>query len=119
MKAEERAAQIWSVLALASRNRQELTYKIVGSLTGLPPYGLGRNLELIQSYCLIHQLPALTVLAVDESGIPGPGFTAAEDLPAERQRVFSYDWLAHGAPRPAEFAQATKQRPSNGDHRRA
>ena len=36
MSAGERAAQIWAVLALAARNRQILTYEIVGRLIGVP-----------------------------------------------------------------------------------
>ena len=47
MRASERAAQIWSVLALAARNRQVLTYPIVSKLIGVPYAGLGQLLEPI------------------------------------------------------------------------
>jgi hypothetical protein len=40
MTANERAVQIWSILALASRNRQVLTYNMVAKLT------LSRRLRL-------------------------------------------------------------------------
>jgi hypothetical protein len=60
----ERAAEIWSVLVWAATNRQELTYDIVGRLIGVPRQGLGRLLEPIQSYCLVRQLPPLTLLVV-------------------------------------------------------
>jgi hypothetical protein len=43
MKAEERAAQIWSVLALAARNPQTLTYPMLGDLIGVPPSGLDNH----------------------------------------------------------------------------
>ncbi len=36
MTTNERAAQIWSVLALAAHNRQVLTYEMVARLTGSP-----------------------------------------------------------------------------------
>jgi hypothetical protein len=78
----ERAAQIWSVLAWAATNRQELTYDIVGRLIGVPRQGLGRLLEPIQSYCLVRQLPPLTLLVVSEvNGQPNPGFTATQQIP--------------------------------------
>jgi hypothetical protein len=113
--ANDRAAQIWSILALAARNRQVLTYNLVAKLTGVARVGLGRCLEPIQSYCLLHQLEPLTILVVQEkSGLPGVGFIAAQDIPGTQQRVFSYDWVAHGCPSSAEFEQAAKERPSNG-----
>jgi hypothetical protein len=111
----ERAAQIWSVLALAARNRQELTYDIVGRLIGVPRQGLGRLLEPIQSYCLTQDLPPLTLLVVSEAtGQPSPGFTATQQVPEERQRVFGFDWLDHAAPTPELLEQAVQQHPSNG-----
>jgi hypothetical protein len=114
MRASERAAQIWSVLALAASNRQVLTYDIVSKLTGVPRQGLGRLLEPIQSYCLLHKLPPLTILVVrSESGLPGSGFVAAEDIPRTQLRVFSFDWLERGAPSPEELEEAVQRLPSN------
>ena len=63
MTTSERAAQLWSVLALASRNRQVLTYNPVAKLTGIARVGLGQCLEPVQSYCLLRELPPLTILA--------------------------------------------------------
>jgi hypothetical protein len=114
MRASERAAQIWAVLALAARNRQVLTYPLVSKLIGVPHAGLGQLLEPIQSYCLIHNLPPLTILVVSsESGLPGLGFIAAKDIPKNQQDVFNFDWLAHGAPSPEILANAVERRPSN------
>lgn len=114
MRAAERAAQIWAVLALAARNRQVLTYPLVSKLIGVPHAGLGQLLEPIQSYCLIHDLPPLTILVVSsESGLPGVGFIAAKDIPKTQQVVFDFDWLAHGAPSPETLANAVEKRPSN------
>ena len=45
MKKHEKAAQIWSVLSLAARNRQVLTYDILGSLIGVPRFSVARLLE--------------------------------------------------------------------------
>jgi hypothetical protein len=103
------------VLAWAAINRQELTYDIVGRLIGVPRQGLGRLLEPIQSYCVVRQLPPLTLLVVSEvNGQPCPGFTATQQIPEERQRVCGFDWLDHPAPTPELLEQAVQQQPSNG-----
>ena len=114
MRTHERAAQIWSVLALAARNRQVLSYGLVSKLIGVPQAGLGQLLEPIQSYCLLHNLPPLTILVVSEqTGMPGAGFIAANDIPSTQQQVFAFDWLGHGAPQPERLADAVAKRPSN------
>jgi hypothetical protein len=113
----ERASQIWAVLAWAARNRQSLTYGQLGKLIGVPTAGLGQLLEPVQSYCLIHALPPLTVLVVQqESGLPGPGFTGASALQFARSQadVFAQDWLEHGNPQADKLELAVRQRPSNG-----
>jgi hypothetical protein len=115
MTAYERAAQIWSVLGLAAWNRQVLTYEMVGRLIGVPQQGLGHLLEPIQSYCMVHKLPPLTSLVVSrQTGLPSPGFVAAQNVPLEQVRVFEFDWLEHTAPTPELLEQAAKQLPSNG-----
>lgn len=109
MTQNERAVQIWSVLALAARNRQVLTYSILAGLVGIPRQGLANYLDPIQSYCMRHNLPPLTVLVVsEEPGVPLSGFTAAEDIPRAQQRVFSYDWLEHGCPSSDDFGEAVR-----------
>ena len=116
MKFTERAAQIWSILALAATNHQILTYNTVSKLTNLPSQGLGQWLEPIQSYCLLNKLPPLTILVVSQNtGLPGAGFTAAQDIPKTQLEVFSYDWLSHGAPSPEKLEQAVKELPSNNN----
>jgi hypothetical protein len=114
MKVSERATQIWSILALAAHNRQVLTYKMVYQLTGMAISGLGKCLEPIQSYCLVKGLPPLTILVVNQNtGLPGAGFVAAQDIPKTQLDVFAYDWLAHGAPKPEDLEIAVMERPSN------
>src|SRR5688572_2528889 len=115
MQAHERAAQIWPLLTYAASHRQTLTYDILGKHIGVPRQGLGQLLEPIQSYCLIHELPALTSVVVKDSGYPGLGFIAAEDVPAEHQRVFAYDWLEHRPPTEGVLREAAIDRPSNGE----
>ena len=107
MSVSERAHQIWSVLAWAARNRQVITYDILGKLIGVPRQGLGQLLEPIQSYCLLNGLPPLTILVVrHDTGMPGAGFIAAKDIPKIQVEVFDYHWLEHGCPKVAELEDA-------------
>ncbi|HZG43604.1 MAG TPA: hypothetical protein VEY93_11615 [Longimicrobium sp.] len=115
MTVSERAWQVWALLALAARNRQTLTYEMVGQLTGMAIPGVGAVLEPIQSYCLLNHLPALSALVVSKAtGLPGTGFIAAADVPKEFIRIFEHDWLAGGCPSPAALAEAVRIQPSNG-----
>jgi hypothetical protein len=103
----ERAQQLWSVLVLAARNRQVLTYGIIQQATGLVRPSIGKMLEPIQAYCLKKERPPLTILVVkDESGIPGDGFIAAKDIPRAQQEVFAFDWLEYGCPQTEAFEDA-------------
>lgn len=107
MTREQRAQQLWSVLALAATNRQVLTYDIVSKLTGVIRPSIGDFLRPIQQYCIENKLPPLTVLAVSElTGLPGEGFIAAADIPAALIQVFSKDWLAVSAPLETQLIEA-------------
>ena len=115
----QHAAQIWSVLVWAARCRQTLTYELLGKLIGIPPFGLGRHLEPVQSYCVLNKLPPLTSLVVQNSGFPGVGFTAADaaKVPQAQAEVFDFDWLSNlKAPTPEQLQQAVMKLPSNGVH---
>jgi len=112
MKREERAQQLWSVLSLAATSRQILTYGMVARLIGSPPPSIGDFLRPIQQLCTERGIPALTSLVVSEdSGVPGEGFIAAQDLPAEQVRVFRHPWLDERAPTAEEFAEAYSRAP--------
>ena len=115
MTREQRAAQIWSLLTFAASLRVTLTYKRVGELIGAPPVSIGGWLEPIQSYCLLHDLPPLTVLVVSEAdGMPGTGFVGATDVPGAQAEVFRHDWVGTPVPKADDLALARSERPSNG-----
>ncbi len=118
MNRSERSCQIWSVLALAARNRQSLTYGMLSRLIGVPAAGLGKLLEPIQSYCILKELPPLTLLVVQKkTGLPGSGFVGAKaaDYARDQMQIFEYDWLKYGNPQPEKFEQAVVELPSNGE----
>lgn len=117
MTREERAIQIWPLLTFAASLRMTLTYRRLGELIGAGPMSLGGWLEPIQSYCLVKDLPPLTVLVVrDSDGMPGSGFVAAEAtaVPEAQTTVFRFDWTSMPPPKPNELARALVERPSNG-----
>ena len=117
MKIQERATQIWAVLAWAATHRQNMTYKQLAQCTGSFIGGLGALLEPIQSYCLLHNLPPLTILVVQQdSGLPGSGFTGAtaSELASAQAKVFAHNWLEHGNPGVEKLEAAVKQLPSIG-----
>ena len=117
MTISQRASQIWAVLAWAAKNRQSLTYDHLSKLIGVPRAGLGKLLEPIQSYCLLENLPPLTILVVQqEFGVPGTGFTGtnAAEYAKAYMKVYEFDWLEHGNPQPEKLEEAVQKRPSNG-----
>jgi hypothetical protein len=83
---------------------------------------LGQLLEPVQSYCLQRKLPPLTILVVQEdTDLPGSGFSAAgaSELAESQLEVFNHDWIEHGAPKPEQLEQATRERPSRRTRRDA
>jgi len=111
----EKAAQVWSMLAEAAKSRKVLYYSDIDSSN---PQMVGKlYLEPIQSYCLLEDLPALTVLVVGRAtGKPGTGFIAVEreDIPSETQRCFNFDWDKEKTPTPEKLMSAVEKLPSCG-----
>lgn len=90
----ERAAKAWPILMNASSNKKLITYKDLSDLIGVHHRTARYYLEIIQNYCLEMNLPPLTILAVNQKGIQGLGFTACEreNIECEKQRVYRFDW---------------------------
>ena|SRR5271157_1285371 len=110
MSKAQRAVQLWSVLILAARNQQVLSYSILEKLTGLPKFSFGDFLGPVTCYCRVHKLPPLTVLVVsEETGLPGEKYPEHPNIFDGQARVFVYDWLAHGVPSPEDFEAAIEQ----------
>lgn len=96
MTRPERAIQIWQVLISLAHNRQTITYEKLSELIGMGnvAVALTQPLELLMHYCTNNGLPPLTILVVQKhSGIPGQGLTTIEELNADREEVFNFEWL--------------------------
>jgi hypothetical protein len=111
----DQSACIWPVLVLASKNRQILTYDLLGRLIGVPAADLGRLLEPIQSHCILKDLPPLTSIVVNaRTGMPGEGFIAADNLPQAQAETFFFDWLSCPVPSREDYRTAVEKLPSLG-----
>ena len=111
----DQTACIWPLLVLAARNRQVLTYDLLGRLLGVPASDLGRLLEPIQSHCILKGLPPLTSIVVsDRTGMPGDGFIAADNLPQAQAETFLFDWLGCPVPSREDYRAAVDKLPSLG-----
>jgi hypothetical protein len=73
----ERALQFWSVLALAARNQNLISYKQLDQLTGMAAVGAGGPLGHINAYCRLHpnKIPQLNLIAIaQDTGKPEADF---------------------------------------------
>ena len=106
----KRALQVWQILISKATNRQTLTYIQLAHLLGFQGAGiLAPILGHVMRYCKQHQLPPLTVLVVNQkSGLPGTGLTTPEDLHAEREQVFNFNWFKVYPPSPRELEASYK-----------
>lgn len=106
----KRALQIWQILISKAANRQTLTYGMLANLLGFQGAGtLAPILGHIMYYCQQNQLPPLTVIVVNQTtGLPGIGLTTVNDLHAERENVFNFEWFALYPPSPDELQEAYK-----------
>lgn len=104
-----RALQAWQYLIGRAHNRQMVRY---GELSGLMGYTnnqpLTPILNNIMQYCRQHSIPPLTIIVVNQDGVPGPGFSTDHDRPPyrEQEAVFVYPWFKLIPPTPAEFQAA-------------
>jgi hypothetical protein len=100
MTQNERALQLWPILAYAAHNRQLLNYKILSQSTGIPKPALGKFLDIIAKYCNKHNIPPLTAIVVSsQTGKPGEGFYYKnDDLLKLINDVFEFDYLEYGCP---------------------
>ena len=112
MTREQRSQQLWSILVLTARNRQILTYEMIGQACGVPAPSVGDFLRPIQQYCVENELAPLTSIVVNKStGIPGEGFIAAHDVPRAHIDVFAANWLEQAVPSANQFADAYARAP--------
>lgn len=71
---EQRAYHAWNALVEAAGRREILRYRQLGDRIGIHHRAVGHALDPIHRYCIRDRLPPLTILVVNETGLPGSGF---------------------------------------------
>jgi putative restriction endonuclease len=91
---EYRAFLGWNFLTKKALENQTCTYTELANFVGVHPRVTRFFLSLIQDYCLNRGLPPLTILVVNGTGVPGPGFIAWDTHQFEvgKQNVFNLNW---------------------------
>lgn len=92
----QRAFKAWAVLTDRAKKRTTITYAELGAAIGIHHRPVRYVLALIQDYCMAEGLPPLTILVVNQKGLPGSGFIAydVERFEEGKQSVYSRDWGA-------------------------
>lgn len=90
----ERAFLAWPILTSHAQKRKTITYKELGDSIGIHHRVVRYVLGLIQNYCLEEKLPPLTILIVNQAGVPGSGFIAwdVDDYDEGFNKVTEYNW---------------------------
>ena len=96
----QRAAIGWDVLTKVAKHNELIRYGELGKQSGIHHRPVRYVLVLIQDYCLQNQLPPLTILVVNQSGLPGEGFIAwdVDDIEEGLKQVYNYNWDNLGNP---------------------
>ena len=108
-KSSVRALQAWQYLIGKAANRQLVQYDELSELMGYPDNRpMGSILKCIMFYCEQNNMPPLTLIVVNKSGVPGSGFTAEvlKNYPQRREAVFDFSWYKIIPPTIDEFQQA-------------
>ena len=108
-KSAVRALQAWQYLIGKAANRQIVQYDELRLLMGYADNRpIGVILGCIMFYCQQNELPPLTLIVVNQTGVPGEGFSAEEleDYHQRREDVFNFSWYKIVPPTMNEFRQA-------------
>jgi alkylated DNA nucleotide flippase Atl1 len=108
----QRASQIWSLLICAARERKTYTYGDVAKILGFGGAGvMAPLLGCIMWFCEMNGFPPLTVLIVNQdTGLPGEGLATLEEVNADREEVFRYDWFGVVPPQNNDFELVDKNK---------
>ena len=103
-----RAWEIWPILVDKASRRETITYGELAEWIRMP--GRARSMRVylnpIMCYCVNRGLPALTAVVVNQdTGRPGEGLITVnqENIDAEWESVFRYDWRGEYQPTPEEL----------------
>lgn len=91
------AVQAWTILVTRATHQQTFTYGQLAEAMGYSGRAantLSDVLDHIYAFCMVHQLPLLTVLIEgDQTGRPNAADGLYHEPGAERRRVHKYNWF--------------------------
>jgi putative restriction endonuclease len=108
-KSALRGLQAWQYLIAKAHTRTIIRYKELQELMEYPTSNpLRHALGCIAFYCRQKNLPALSSIVVNESGVPGEGFfeEVLANIDAAWQQVFDYPWYRWVPPTVEELRAA-------------
>ncbi|MBU1935211.1 HNH endonuclease [Patescibacteria group bacterium] len=94
-KENKQIEKCWDILTDVANDKGKIRYQELGDKIGdVHARQVGRILEPIQDYCLKNDLPPLTILVINQDGVPGIGFTAWKINNAEEgfRQVYKKNW---------------------------
>ena len=93
-----RAALTWKILIECAKKNELITYKKLGEKIKAHHRVVRYPLDLIQKYCIKHDLPPLSILVIDRNGNRGQGFIKQGDLKVLERKVKSFNWITISNP---------------------
>ncbi len=112
-KSSVRALQAWQILIGKAYNRQIVRYRELARIMDYPDERpLSTILGCIMYFCDQNDLPPLTILVVNQDGVPGGGFTAETlaNYHRRREEVHNHKWYKIIPPTINEFQTAFDNR---------
>lgn len=104
---EQRAFRTWDILVDYATNKSKITYKKLGEKLGIHHRAVKHALGPILEYCLLNELPPLTILIINQNTMePGKGFFAAWDIENPEDgfnKVFKFNWKS--LPNPFHYTE--------------
>ena len=90
----ERAYRTWPILTECAARSSTISYGELGDAIGVHHRAIRFILHHIQNYCIEANLPPLTILIVNSSGLPGAGFIAhdLDDFQHGLDTVYGKNW---------------------------
>jgi len=111
MRLFERALQMYSVLIVLAAQQRLIAYDDLSNIIGYAQQGLGRPLEIIQTYCQQQNIPPLTSIVISiRTGDPMPGFDNVEDSVRAQRKTFVFDWIGQDLPSLEQLENIQNQR---------
>ena len=115
-RAAIKALQTWLILISKAVNRQTIRYNELARKLGYenPLFPLNQILGHIMFFCRQNNIPPLTIIVVNQDGIPGEGLITVElnninEFLRTQENVFNFEWFNYLPPTTDELHSAWEE----------